>query len=181
MRFRFGRLGALGAVALAASASASGPGDTSWGKPGVTLPDYVRDATECAATSRYVNVYIKPDNLKRLDALSSAQLLDTIIQYGGSNVATDIVDAISKLRSADDIARRSNTFGGKYVAMVSFDVRDQLQAVLDKCLAERGYTRLRLTDAQARTLRHLKRHSAERTAYLHSIDSDPAVVARQRI
>jgi hypothetical protein len=171
----------LGAMVLAAPASAGTSHDVSWGKAGVPLSEYVRDARECAETSRYVTVYIKPATLARLDALSSARLLDTIIQYGGSDIASDIVNAITKLRSADDIARRTNTFGAGYVSAVSFDVKDQLQAVLDHCLAERGYTRLLLTKAQAGTLRHLKRHSAERIRYLHAIDSDAAIIARQRL
>lgn len=176
----FATLGAM----LASAAAAAPPGPISWGKAGVPLPQYVRDATECAETSRYVTTYIKPDTLRSLDALSSAQLLDTVMQIGGDDPdfnAMNIVGSLTKLRSADDIARRTNTFGAKYVAMVSFDVRDQLQAVLDKCLIERGYARIRLTEAQAQALHKLKRHSPERTAYLHAIDSDPAIVARQRL
>jgi hypothetical protein len=167
---------ALTPVALAAAKPVH---NTFWGKVGVPLDEYARDSMECAETSRYVTTYIKPKTLRQLDALSSAQLLDTVVQIGSSN-AMEVVNAIAKLRSADDIARRTNTFGAKYVAVVSFDVRDQLQAVLDRCLIERGYIRIRLTDFQARTLRNLKRHSPERTAYLHSIDSDATVVAQQR-
>jgi hypothetical protein len=159
----------------------AGPTDhTSWGKASVPLDQYTRDATECAETSRYVTTYIKPKTLRELDVLSSAQLLDTVMQVGATN-AMGIVQAITQLRSADDIARRSNTFGAKYVATVSFDVRDQLQAVIDKCLIERGYTRIQLTDSQVSILNKLKRHSTERTAYLHSVDSNATVVAHQRI
>lgn len=170
-------------VACASLASAKPSGALSWGKAGVPLDAYARDATECAATSRYVTTYITPKTLRQLDAMSSAQLLDTVMQIGGSADmnAMNIVGAITKLRSADDIARRSNTFGARYVASVTFDVRDQLQAVLDKCLIERGYVPIRLTDQQAKTLKSLKRYSAQRTAYLHSIDSDGMLINRQRV
>lgn len=173
----------LGMVAVTSPVLARQSDAASWGKAGVTLGDYARDAGECAETSRYVTAYIRPKTLRQLDALSAAQLLDTVMQIGGSAgfSAMNIVDAITKLRSADDIARRTNTFGAKYVAIVSLDVRDQLQAVLDKCLSERGYTRLTLTEPQMRTLRTLKRLSPERTAYLHSLDSDAAIIARQQI
>ncbi len=91
------------------------------------------------------------------------------------------VSGITELKSADDIARRTNTFGAKYVAMVNFDVRDQLQAVLDKCLLERGYVQIKLTKEQSHELGKLKRHSIERVAFLHSIDADPSVVETQKL
>jgi hypothetical protein len=160
--------------------SAKRPDRLSWGKAGVPLADFARDAAECSETSRYVTAYIGPERLKQLDALSAAQLLDTVIQIGSSD-AMNIVDAVTKLRSADDIARRTNTFGAKYTAMVSLDVKDQLQAVIDKCLVERGYVPIQLTSDQARGLHKFKQHSPERTAYLHAIDSDAAVIAGQSV
>jgi hypothetical protein len=175
---------ALCAAAIVTAASAGAPGTISWGKAGVSLPQYALDANECSDTSRYVTTYISPRRLKELDLLSSAQLLDTVMQSAQPSAdfsAMGVVQAITELRSADDIARRTNTFGAKYVALISFDVRDQLQAVLDRCLVERGYTRLRLTEAQTAALRRFKRHSAARTAYLHAIDSDPAIIAAQRV
>jgi len=175
-------LGAL--CAIAASAGAKEQHGFSWGKAGVPLNEYVQDGAECAETSRYVTTYIKPKTLRNLDTLSSAQLLDTVMQIGGASPgfnAMGIVGAITELRSADDIARRTNTFGAKYVSIISFDVRDQLQAVIDKCLVERGYSRIWLSELQASNLRKLKRHSPERTAYLHSIDSDATVVAKQQV
>jgi hypothetical protein len=182
MRF-LNSLTVICAIALTSSALAKQPNNTSWGKSGVSLDQYARDATECAEISRYATTYIKPKTLRQLDGLSSAQLLDTVMQIGGSPTgnAMNVLGAITKLRSEDDIARRTNTFGARYLATVSFDVRDQLQVIIDKCLIERGYTRIRLTDSQVDTLSKFKRHSAERTAYLHSVDSDAAVVAGQRI
>jgi hypothetical protein len=67
----------------------------------------------------------------------------------------------TQLRSADHIARRSNIFGAKYVAMITVDMWDQLQTVVDKCLMERGYGRMKLTREQAHSLRQLKRHIPE--------------------
>ena len=154
------------------------------GEDNVPLNEYARDALECAETSRYVTAYIKPKMLKRLDALSSAQLLNTVMQIGGQPSAFSamgIVSDITMLRSANDIARRTNTFGAKYVSLVSLDVRDQLQAVLDRCLVERGYTRIRLTESQSDILKRLRRHSPERTAFLHAISADATLVKQQRV
>lgn len=157
--------------------------ETSWAKAGVPFERYVQDAKECADTSRTVSVSIKPDTLRQLDALSSGALLDIAIQAARSPDFNPMAFAEGprSQKSADDIARRTNTFGGKYVAMVRPNVEDELQEVLDKCLRERGYVQIWLTAEQKIHLSRLKRHSAERTVYLHTIDSDPAVIDRQRL
>jgi len=161
-------------------AEANRPNNLSWGKVGVSLNEYARDSHECAETSRYVTTYIPAKSLRQLDALSSAQLLDTVMQIGASD-AMGIVQSITKLRSADDVARRSNTFGAKYISIVSFNVRDQLQAVIDKCLFERGYVPIQLKDSQVKKLKKFRRHSTERTSFLYSIDTDANVIDSQRV
>jgi len=174
---------ALCSIIMATSAGARDQTAFSWGKSSVPLEEYVRDGAECAETSRYVTTYIKPNTIKRLNALSSAQLLDAVMKLGGNRLgfnSTGVVEGITTLRSANDIARRTNTFSAQYESIISFDVRDQLQAVLNKCLVERGYVHIWLTRSQQIALRHLKRGSRERTVYLHSIGSDAAVVAQQQ-
>jgi len=157
-------------------------GSTSWGKAGVSLSQFALDANECSDTSRTVAVSIKPKTLQALDVLSSAALLDIAMQSGGGadyNPMLTVAGVTSQHR-AEDIARRTNTFGGKYVAMVRPDVKDELQEVLDKCLTERGYARIILNADQQKRLSKLKHHTAARTAYLHSVDSDPVIIERQR-
>lgn len=178
---RFLKIFAAGCAVAISPAVAKVPHSAlSWGKANVPIDAYRRDAIECADASRHVTAVIKPTTLRQLDGLSAAQLLDTVMQIGVSNPA-NVVSAITKFGSADDIARRTNTFGAKYVAMVAFDVRDQLQAAIDACLIARGYTRIQLTAPQLQGLHKLKPRSPERTAYLHAIDSDATVIARQRV
>jgi hypothetical protein len=70
----------------------------------------------------------------------------------------------------------------KYRPAEQFDAIKRLQyETLDTCLIDRGYSRFRLTADQAERLHHLKRGSEARRAYLHSLASDPQVMARQRI
>jgi hypothetical protein len=168
---------------LATASLAVSRDETSWAKAGVPLEEYVRDAKECADTSRTVSVSIKPDTLRQLDALSSGALLDIAMQAAQSPDFNPMafVEGPTSQKSADDIARRTNTFGAKYVAIVRPNVKDELQEVLDKCLHERGYVQIVLTTEQKIHLSRLKHLSGERTAYLHMIDSDPAVIARQRL
>jgi hypothetical protein len=59
--------------------------------------------------------------------------------------------------------------------------RDILQARLDHCLEEHGYRRFRLTDDQRRQLSHLGMRRPERQVYLHSLASDPQVLATQSL
>jgi hypothetical protein len=168
---------------LPGTALAGGTQDLSWGKAGVPLAQYASDAGECADTSRMVAVYIKPDTVRKLDAFSSTALFDIALQISSApdfNPMT-FTAGMTGDKTTEGIARRTNTFGAKYVAMAQSDVRDELQSVLDKCLRERGYVQIRLTPDQQKALSRLKRHSAERTRYLHAIDADPHVIAQQRV
>jgi hypothetical protein len=173
----------LGVAVHAAPGEAKSGGDTTWGKAGVSLADYARDANECADATRRTDVSIKPDTLRELAGLSSVQLYQVALT-AKADTETNLlryVSAMDSYRTADDIARRTNTFGGAYVAMVRTDVVDELQTTLDRCLWDRGYRRMRLSADQSKTLSHLKHDTPERTRYLHSIGSDAALIESQRI
>ena|ERR1700754_4350978 len=154
----------------------------SWGKAGVSLEQYALDANECSDT-RNVKVSLKPDTLRVLDASSSAALLDLAIQAqpGGNFNPMSFVESITAQKSPENVARRTNTFGGRYVAAARADVKDQLQKSIDECLRKRGYVAIGLTKKQVHELSNLKQPSHERTAYLHSIDSDENIIDNQRI
>jgi len=153
-----------------------------WGKSGVSLSQYTTDSIECADTSQYVTVHIKPDTLRELSGLSSVQLYS--IASGSGNGHGDLLGALSgqgSFQSEKDIARRSNTFNDRYQSAGSHDIREELQDVLEKCLTERGYIKIRLTESQRKILSGLKRHSSKRTAYLHEIGSDHKLIEYQKI
>ncbi|WP_313393790.1 hypothetical protein [Sphingobium yanoikuyae] len=172
----------LGLLAWSQCASAKPEAVESWAKSGVSLQQFAADSRECADTSKETPVYIEAETLKVLDALSSAQLISVVQQLSGPETsALKVVEDISVTNSENDIARRSANFGGKFVAMTSSDVRGQLQKSLDQCLIDRGYIRIQLTEKQAKELKRFKRNTPERTAYLHSIDSDQAVVENQAV
>ena len=166
---------------LPAGAIAAPP--TSWAKAGVSLADYAGDAGACAEATRDRAVTVRPETAQALDALSMVDLAMILRTYGGDSDASPLMAAANIGMHHDDanVARRTANFGAKYQAMTRSDVRAQLQAALDQCLVERGYVRIMLTQEQVRGLAKLKRGTAERTAYLHAIDSDPAVIAAQRV
>jgi hypothetical protein len=171
----------LAPMLMPAGAIAAPP--TSWAKAGVSLADYAGDAGACADATRDRTVTVRAETAQALDALSSVDLAMILRTYGGGGDASAQMAAanIGMHHDAANVARRTANFGAKYQAMTRRDVRAQLQAALDQCLAERGYVRIMLTQDQVRGLAKLKRGTAERTAYLHAIDSDPAVIAVQRV
>jgi len=59
------------------------------------------------------------------------------------------------------------------------EVRDLQHALLDRCLAEHGYRRFRLTDEQRAHFEKLKTGSDARHACLHQLASDPAILSAQ--
>lgn len=164
-----------------ASGAIAGP-PTSWAKAGVSLADYADDAGQCEAATRAMAVTVRPETARALDALSMVDLAMILRQYGSEGDASPLMAAanIGMHHDEANVARRTANFGAKYEAMTRSDVRAQLQAALDQCLVDRGYVRIMLTQEQVRGLARLRRGTAERTAYLHAIDSDPAVIAAQR-
>ena len=56
-----------------------------------------------------------------------------------------------------------------------------MQAELEDCLTGRGYVKFKLTDGQYKRLRKLDQGSVDRRRYLHSLASDPDVLAAQAI
>ena len=59
--------------------------------------------------------------------------------------------------------------------------RGHIAGRLDHCLAAHGYRRFRLTDEQSRQLDRFDPRQPERQVYLHSLASDPQVLATQAV
>ena len=162
------RLAILGisAFALAASpALAVGKrANVSWGRPGVSLAAYHGDALDCANRAYGVNVQMRPYG-------------PTGDIWAGAVLPAAIWTSLTPGR----IPIYTTTYVEGYRHAAWMDTVEQLQAVVDACLTERGYQRFRLTSAQMRTLRTLPQGSAERERYLHSLGSDAQVLSAQAI
>ena len=162
------RLALLGLSALAlASSPALAVGKRSnvtWGRAGVSLASYHGDALECANRAYGVEVQMRPYG-------------PTFAGFGASflpaAVWTNLTPGRIPFHSTDYVE------GYRHAAWV--DTVEQLQAVVDNCLVEKGYQRFRLTSAQMRTLRGLRQGSAERERYLHGLGSDAQVLSAQAI
>jgi hypothetical protein len=164
----------IAAVALAAApAFATGkPRNVSWGRANVSFADYNRDAQQCAARTFGVTPNMSPQTAHDLDMIGNGSLMAMI---GTAGVTPEIA------LSPTHVHFYSTTYVETYKHAMRVDVTEQLQAILDKCLAERGYRRFKLTDAQMDRLHGLAQGSAEREHFLYSLGSDPDVLAAQAI
>ncbi len=169
------RLAMLGiaAAALAAASPAAGKAkDVSWGKAGVSFTDYRLDAGQCAARTFGVTLHLTPRTSRALNIVGNGSIL--LIAY------RDLVPPEVAL-SPNNVRFYSTAYVETYRHAKRVDFAEQLQAILDDCLVERGYRRFRLTDAQMDRLRQLDEGSAGRARYLYELGSDAKVLATQAI
>ena len=161
---RFALLG-LSALALVSSpALAVGKKhDQSWGRAGVSLASYHTDALDCANRAYGIDVQMRP--------------------YGPAwaGWGAFLPAAVWTSLTPGRVPIYTTTYVEGYRHAAWMDTVEQLQAVVDTCLTERGYQRFRLTSAQMRTLRGLRLGSAEREQFLHSLGSDAQVLSAQAI
>jgi hypothetical protein len=164
-------------IALALGACAAPAGQTSWGKPGVSMADYRLDSGQCIIEASGGSPTQGAD-ASTSKSTNPNQTSDTTGSQGGTNGPAGVTGGgaivYSGSANADDadqaaIQQRSQELSAK---------RAQ-KSNLERCLASRGYRQFRLTPEQAAHLAKLPEGSAERRTYLHSIGSDPEVIKAQ--
>jgi hypothetical protein len=168
-------------VALASAAGAANTPQTSWGKAGVSFDDYRGDATFCLREAAGTDLTgTEPANALVLASrrMATGQTNDYTPSIGGASSTTAIIGG-----GFDPLIEAANRMQRERMAARP-DLRirqahDIMQRRLDHCLAGRGYHRFRLTDDQRRQLRRFPERAAERQTYLHSLASDPQVLAAQ--
>jgi hypothetical protein len=149
---------ALAAASLAAAAAAATRPALTWGKPGVSYEEYRADATACLRAAAATD----------LTGSEPAQAL----VLASRRIETAMNSDPWSVAQATDAARPDLSIR---------QARDILQARLNHCLTAHGYHRFRLTDAQRRQLNHWNLRQPERQAYLHSLASDPQILASQSV
>src|SRR3954469_1152215 len=162
----------LVAAALGTAADARRP-TLSWGKPGISYEDYRSDATHCLRLATGTDLTgTEPANAlvlasRRMETIATSDF--TPMVGGGFDPVITAVNAMqmARMQARPDLRIRQ--------------ARDILQARLDQCLEEHGYRRFRLTDNRRRQLNHFATRRPERQVYLHSLASDPQVLATQAV
>ena len=172
----------VGAVALATPVAAANAPQTSWGKAGISFDDYRSDATHCLREAAGMDLAgTEPANALVLASrrMAAGQTNDYSPTVGGAS-GTAPPTTNSGFDPAIEAARRMQQ--ERMAARPELRIRqahDIMQRRLDRCLAGRGYRPFRLTDDQRRQLRHFPARAAERQVYLHSLASDPQILAAQ--
>jgi len=168
------------ATALAVPAFAVGkPASVSWGKPNVSYASYNADAQQCANMAFGVDAPMQPATVEALGAQQAMALYAFFSFWSARDHGGDMAAAYAV--RPDKAPLRSTTYTSLFEHAAYVDVVEQLQAVVDRCLTERGYQKFRLTNAQRDQLRQLKMGTAEREHFLHRLGADPEVLAAQRV
>jgi hypothetical protein len=162
-------------LALALSACAAPAAQTSWGKPGVSMADYRLDSAQCIIEASGNGPTQVADTSKSSD---SNQTSNTSESRGGTNGPGGLTPGGAIVYSGSASAEDANQAAIQQRAQQMSAKRAQKLGV-ERCLTSRGYRQFRLTPEQAAHLAKLPEGSAERRTYLHSIGSDPAVIAAQ--
>jgi hypothetical protein len=166
----------LAALCLAACAtSGSQEAVTSWGKAGVPLVDYWNDAAQCAlaGATADANAPTAATDLSRSGA-------DRANPTGAANTSMRPANQPSGLEGSVDL--NSTVMAARHnEALRAREEQRAREAAVNACLSGRGYQQFRLTAEQAAHLETLAEGSRERRAYLHSLASDPAILAAQGV
>ena len=146
----------LGSPAAAGRVSAGH--NKSWGKQGVSLEQYWIDSAECAQAAADID----------LEGTNPARALVFWTRMGNGNMApNNYADIYMSARINPEVQwNRAATI---------------MRKELEGCLAGRGYVKFELTDEQDQQLDQLEAGSLERRSYLHSLASDPQVLATQAL
>lgn len=147
---------ALLAAAPAGAKLVSAGFGKSWGKPGVSLEQYRADAVACGRQAASLD-------------LSWSNPARALV------LASRLIDNAADIQAAGDALRIASP--ERNVAKAG----DLIHSALDHCLVEHGYRQFRLTGEQRHRLAKLPTGSIERHTYLHSLASDPVILASQAV
>jgi len=168
-----------GVVALAlapAPASAEPRPVDSWGKAGVDLETYRDDSLECGLLGYYADVSETEQAQAFVRATRQMESIDNPNYTPSSATAAQATDMmVIQARQYDQIRR------GIRPEKRMEELKLGLEGVVQQCLRERGYVQFRLTDAQREALSEFDRGSDERRAFLHSLASNPEIIASQPV
>ncbi|PXA81636.1 hypothetical protein DMC25_20640 [Caulobacter sp. D4A] len=152
-------LSLLAALAVVGAAQAAPTRKESWGKPGVSYLKYRTDAAEC---------------LHYVEALAPVKLALVDLTFG-MDVPVD-PDVGSREPSASGAGQAAQNYAEAYRLRMNRNwrnVRDQATPALEKCLAERGYSRFKLSEAEQKELKDLRVGTPARHLYLWRLGSEP--------
>jgi hypothetical protein len=172
------------ALVLPTSANSAPAPEESWGKAGVSLAQYRQDALDCALKGHYLDIS-KTDDAKafvkasrQLDAVTTGASAPAVAGANGMGSSTtdssvdQMVEYANRQQHIVESVRPEQRF---------HSIKRMLVDRTGQCLANRGYSKFRLTEEQRHQLRKLKFGSDERRVYLYNLGSNPAVLRTQGV
>ncbi|WP_066806715.1 hypothetical protein [Sphingomonas asaccharolytica] len=151
-----------------------------WGKAGVSSELYHDDALACGMNGLASNI----DNTKEVKTLARAsQQLEGIDASAQASIGT----AIGPTGQPDPVSGAENRAIQEQgiIAAARPDkqyagIKETMFQVVRRCMIDRGYAKIVLTENQRKHYDGLKGGANARRAYIHELASDPHVLATQR-
>jgi hypothetical protein len=169
------------AFVLPAPANSAPVPEESWGKAGVSLAQYRQDALDCGLKGHYLDIS-KTDDAKafvnasrQLDAVTTGASAPAIGNGTGPS-STDSVDQMVEYAN-----QRQHIVESVRPEQRFHNIKRMLVDRTGQCLANRGYSKFRLTEEQRHQLRKLKFGSDQRRVYLYNLGSNPTVLQTQGV
>lgn len=160
------------------SACATPAAMNTWGKPGVSMADYRLDSAQCIIEGSGGGPTQDADASADRRSANPNDTSRTSDSRGGTNGPGGVASSGAIVYSGSANTEDANQAAIQQRAQELSAKRAQ-KMVMEQCLASRGYRQFRLTAEQAAHLASLPEGSAKRREYLHSLGSDPAVIAAQ--
>lgn len=169
----------LAVAAAPAAARLVSPGaGISWGKAGVSLDQYRKDAIECGRNAAATD-------LAGTDPAKALVIGSRLMENDPNAAAGAVVDPTAGPAAAADVVAGAGSTPG-VMQMIGPERQfakagDILEGALERCLKTRGYRKFKLTSEQRHRLAKLPPGSDARHFYLHSLASNADVLARQAV
>jgi hypothetical protein len=153
----------------------------SWGKAGVSIDQYRTDAISCGRLGYYMDVSNTEAAHVFKDATGALESNEADLQSQAEMplAGNPMDDPRYLYRVMGIVSRSARIVENTRPAERMKDVGNLMQAKVDDCLRERGYTRFKLTTGQRKHLGQLHLGSVERHVYLYQLGTNPDVLRAQ--
>lgn len=145
----------------------------SWGKAGVAFDTYRTDAVECGRAGYYRDV--SDTEAAKVFQQASRRLEANEIALGLAAQTGDLT------RVGNINAMSQQIVSGTRPRERMREVAGVLNGAVAECLTQRGYVRFTLTEAQEKALKAYPAGTEARRQFLHTLASDPKVLAAQAV
>lgn len=155
-----------------ANAKAAAP-RTIWAKADVSYDQFSAEALECGMQGLAVNI----DNTEEVKALAQAsKQLEAMDASAQAALSQDNGLDLAARKAAEQQSVISATRPDEQYA----GIKEKMFRVVRKCMIDRGYAKIVLTEDQRNEYSGMKGGADARRAYIHKLSSDPHMLANQR-